>query len=230
MAREESATATGTPEATPAMEEPTKATGRCVSELHAGDTQMSLSMIGSANVGELDATASAIGVATAGGDANVTASWVPFIRAKGGANVQQSYASAVIAGGDTTVHQAGAPIIVGKTIDITQGGGALLVAGDATVKNGMVGLILSTKTEVSEDSKVLVDTKAAVIIALALLGGFGLLAVAVVFGMKQFMSKRHYAGLKHRLHHLAKMEHRLQERMPSMADVTERIRQLRHAG
>jgi hypothetical protein len=111
---------------------------------------------------------------------------------RGNATLQQSYVSAMIVsgGGETKVHQAASPLIVGKTVDLTQSAGGVLVTGEADVKSSWVGIVLSPKTTVSEDSHVIVSTKAALIIAAALFGGLGLVALAIALGVRRVMHWR----------------------------------------
>ena len=156
------------------------------------DVQANLSAMATVSAGSLSATGSAIGAASVDGDATITASMVPLLLARCETTFQQSYASAVIVGGgaDMKVHQAAAPLIVGKTMDLTQSGGGVLVTGEANVKQSWVGIVLSPKTTVSEDSRVIVSTKAALIIAAALLGGFGLVAVVMTIGVRRMMRWR----------------------------------------
>ena len=157
------------------------------------DVQANFSAIGSAIAGSLSATGSAIGVASVDGDATITASVTPAVLTRGDTTVQQSYVSAVIvgSGGNTKVHQAFAPLIVGKTMDLTQVGSAALVTGEADVKNSWVGIVLAPKATISDDSHVVISTKSALIIAAALLGGFGLVALVAVLGMRRMMMRRH---------------------------------------
>jgi hypothetical protein len=156
------------------------------------DVQANLSAMGSVQAGSLSATGSAIGAASIDGDATITASMVPALLTRGNTTVQQSYASAVIVGGgaNTKVHQAASPLIIGKTMDISQSGACALVTGEADVKSSWVGIVLSPKTIVSEDSHVIVSTKAALIIALALFGGLGLVALALTIGVRRVMQWR----------------------------------------
>ena len=156
------------------------------------DVQANLSAMGTVSAGSLTATGSAIGAASVDGDATITASMVPALMTRGDTTFQQSYASAVIVGGgaETKLHQAFAPLIVGKTMELTQSGGGVLVTGEAEMKQSWVGIVLSPKTTVSEDSHVIVSTKAAIIIAAALFGGLGLVALAVTFGVRRVMHWR----------------------------------------
>ena len=166
-------------------------------KLGGGDVQANLSAMGTVSAGSLSATGSAIGAASVDGDATITASMVPALIARGDTTFQQSYASAVIVGGgaETKLHQAFAPLIVGKTMDLTQSGACALVTGEADVKSSWIGLVLSPKTNVSEDSHVIISTRAALIIALALFGGFGLVALAITLGVRRVVRWRPTIGL-----------------------------------
>jgi hypothetical protein len=187
-----------TPEPSPDAETPTneaafrKIGPLAAAHLTADDVQANLSAMGSVSAGSLSATGSAIGAASVDGDATITASMVPAIIARGDTTIQQSYTSAVIVGGgaNTAIHQAVSPLIIGKVMDISQSGAAALVAGDADVKNSWVGIVLAPKAVISEDSKVLISTKAALIIALALFGGMGLVALAITMGVRRMMHWR----------------------------------------
>jgi hypothetical protein len=184
--------------------------------LEAQTLQANLSAIATAQTGSLEAVGSAVGFANVAGDASLTASATPIVYAKGNISVRQSYTSAVLAGGDMDISQAGAPLIIGKKLDIQQGGGLVMLSGESTVSNGFVGVLLSPKATVSDDSRVLISTKAALIIAAALLGGFGLVALVMVLGVRRVMSWRpritmpqlpNLAGLQDRLQQL-RGEHR----------------------
>jgi hypothetical protein len=186
------------------------------------DVQANLSAMGSAVAGSLSATGSLIGVASVEGDATITASMAPAIIAKGETTIQQSYASAVIVGGgaNTSVHQAASPLIIGKTMDISQSGAGVLVTGDADVKKSWVGIVLAPKTTISEDSRVFISTKAALIIALGLFGGLGLVALAVVFGVRRIMHWRPSISIP-QLHTF--------RQLPDLASLQEKWRQMRSA-
>ncbi len=158
--------------------------------LEGSSVQASLSAIGSAHAEDFEAVGSAVGFVSAGGDATITASYAPLVHAKGDIHVRQTYTSAVIAGSDMEISQAVAPIIVGKQLSVQQGGGVVLLAGDAQVSNGFVGVLLSPKATICDDSRVLLSTKAAIIIAAALFGGFALVAVVMVIGARRVMSWR----------------------------------------
>jgi hypothetical protein len=174
--------------------------------------QANLSAIATAQVGSLEAVGSAIGFANVTGDATVTASAAPIVYAKGNVSVRQCYTSAVLAGGDMEISQAGAPLIIGKQLDVQQGGALVMLSGESTVTNGFVGVLLTPKATVAEDSRVLIGTKAALIIAAALLGGFGLVAVVMVLGVRRVMSWRPQISVP---------------QLPSIAGLQERLQRFR---
>jgi hypothetical protein len=170
--------------------EPPRVASHVSSSLEATSLQASLSVIGSAHAEDFEAVGSAVGFASVGGDATITASASPIVHAKGDIHVRQAYTSAVIAGGDMEISQAFAPIIVGKQLSVQQGGACVAVAGDAEIKGGFVGVLLSPKASVSEDSRVLLSTTGALIIAAAILGGFGIVALVMTLGVRRVMSWR----------------------------------------
>jgi hypothetical protein len=199
---------------------------RAAAKLDGHDVQANLSAIGTIASGTLSATGSAIGVAAVDGDAAITASAVPAVMARGELTMQQSYASAIIVGGSgqMTIHQAAAPLIVGKTMDISQTGAAALVASEAEVKRSWVGISIAGRADFSDDSRVIVDTRAALIIAAALLGGFGLVALAGVIGMQR-MRQRWRRSLRQPLTQLQHMAS--QYRAPDLSAIQERISQMK---
>jgi hypothetical protein len=213
-----------TPDPTPPAETPEfHKIGPLATAKLAGDAvQANLSAMGSVSAGSLSATGSAIGAAAIDGDATITASMVPAMMTRGDLTFQQSYASAVIVGGagDTKVHQAFAPLIVGKTMDVTQAGACALVTGEADIKSSWVGIVLSPKTTVSDNSRVFISTKAALIIALALFGGLGLVALAITFGVRRIMHWRPSISLPG----LPEIPN-----MPNLAELQERFSHLRRA-
>ncbi len=174
--------------------------------------QANLSAIATAQAGSLEAVGSAVGFANISGDATVTASAAAVTYAKGNVTVRQSYTSAVLAGGDMDISQAGAPLIVGKQLSVQQGGALVMLSGEAAVSNGFVGILLSPKATVSEDSRVLIGPKAALIIAAALLGGFGVVALVMALGVRRVMSWRPQINVPP---------------LPSVAGIQERIQKLR---
>ena len=181
--------------------------------LSATSLQANLSAVAHATAQDFEAVGSAVGFVTAGGDAVITASATPLVHAKGDIHIRQSYVSGVLAGGDMEISQAGAPVIIGKRISVEQGGGGVLLAGDAEVSNGFVGVLLTPKATISDDSKVLLSTKAALIIAAALFGGFALVAVVMALGVRRVARWRPHIDMP---------------AMPHMPDLARLAEHLRH--
>lgn len=156
----------------------------------AEDLEANLSAVGYAKADSVTAIGSAIALANAEGDVDINTSAVPLVIAKGDAAFHQAYASAFIAGGTVDIRQAGAPIIVGKQLSVEQGGGVVMLASEADVHHGFVGLLVSPNATLSDDTRVLLSTKAALIVAAAILGGFGIVAVVMVLGVRRVMQWR----------------------------------------
>ena len=76
----------------------------------------------------------------------------PIVSAKGDATFRQAYASAFISGGDVSISQGGARSSSAARITIDTGGGVAVVASEATVRRGWIGLLFARHADVSEDS------------------------------------------------------------------------------
>lgn len=172
------------------IEDTEKIVMSAVDDLEVERVEASLSAIASATTDELSATGSAVGMAKVGGDVHAQLSVLGLTTASGNAELHQSYASAFVAGDTMSVSQAAVPLGLARTITFEQSGAIVAASGETTVHRSFVGLLLSGRTEVAEDSRVLVGTRAAVIIACALLGGFGLVALAIFVGAKRVSNWR----------------------------------------
>jgi hypothetical protein len=188
----------------------------------ADDSCATLSAMGSVHADAFAATGSLIGVANVERSARITASVAPAVLSRGTTTVQQSYASAVIVGGgaETRIHQAAAPIIVGKTTEMVQSGAGVIVTGEANVRNSWVGMVISPKATVSEESRVLISPAAAVIIGLALITGIGVVAVVAVLLARRAYEQRR-AALMARLPHLPDLS---MLHLPDFSAMAERIK------
>jgi len=164
---------------------PLTASMSAIATANANSISATGSAIATARTTSLTTTASAVGLIQAEGDATVSLSAVPLMVTRGNAEFRQAYASAFIAGSDVSITQGGAPLIVGKSITVDTGGGGALIAGEAKVSNGWVGVLLAKDAQLSDDTRVIVTTKMALIVAAALLGGFGLVAVGLYFGAQR---------------------------------------------
>ena len=163
----------------PSPDMPPEAASPAASSLEATSSEANFSVVGSLHAEQFEAVGSVVGFASASGDASISASVSPVVHAKGNVNVRQTYTSAIIAGGDMEISQACAPVIVGRQLSVHQGGAVVALTGEAEVRNGFVGVLLSPNASISEDSRVLLSTKAALIIAGAILGGCTLVSVVM---------------------------------------------------
>lgn len=180
-----------------AAEEKPKSAPHATGTVESESLQANLSAIGTAHTGSLTATGSAIAIASVDGDATVSLSAVPILKVDGDASFKQAYASAVLASNSLSVKQGGSPVMLARSLEVTQGGSVAMIAGEADVRQSYVGVLLSPKATLSEDSRVLVGPKAALIIAAAILGGFGLVALVMVLGAKRVAQWRPRIDLSH---------------------------------
>jgi hypothetical protein len=215
--------------------------------------------IGSVNAEEFDAKQCAIGSATVDGDAAVGASLIGFLAANS-VGVHQGGAAVMVVDGDVSIDQGAAQVIVAQTAGVEQGGVGVLVTGEATLARSWVGVMAARNATVSEDSRVIIDTRSALIIGGLLFGGLGLLGLCVFLAGRRVASRiphmpwdRHaHRGLMGRLHgggrgRMARMVRaRVREmsgavhvpdlpRMPDlpkfdMSAIADMLAKLRHAG
>jgi hypothetical protein len=191
-------------------------------DAHDNDACTTLSAIGSVHADAFAATGSLVGVANVERNAHITASITPAVLSRGTTMVQQSYASAVIVGGgaETRIHQAAAPIIVGKTTEMVQSGACAVVTGEANVHRSWVGMVVSPKATISDDSRVLISPGAALIIGLALITGIGVVAVVAVLLARRAYEQRRAAFMA-RLPHLPDLS---ALHLPDLSAMAERIK------
>jgi hypothetical protein len=144
----------------------------------------SMTAIGSVHTEEFEATQCAIGTASVDGDASIGASAIGALTADS-VGVHQGFASLMIVDGDVSIDQGGAQLIVAQTVGIDQGAVGTLVAGEATLAHSWVGMMAARNVTLSEDSHVIVGTRAAFVIGAALLGGLAAVACALFFGERR---------------------------------------------
>jgi hypothetical protein len=162
--------------------------------------QVDTTAIANVTAGSLTATQSAIGSANVTGEAMVDTSFVGMVSSKGNASLKQGVACAIMAEGDVSISQGGGAVLVGKNVDIDQGGSCVMVSGETNASRSYVGLLLSRKASFSEDSRVLFDWKAALILAAVLLGGVGIVILALFLVWRMMTSRLH--ALSERMPHL----------------------------
>lgn len=197
--------------------------------------EASTTAFGSVSCEELSATGSAIGNATVAGDAEITASLTGVLSADGVA-MRQSAAAVMAVSGDAAISQGFASLIVARQVEIETGGACAVVTGEASVARSWVGFMAARNVDLSDDSRVIIDARAGLIIGALLFGGLGLLAVATYLGARRIASRMPHLP---RLHHMGHMP-RLGEmhiphmgdmpKLPDLASVGEMIAKLRRAG
>lgn len=140
--------------------------------------------------GDASVQARVIPTVTAAHDASLTSSLAGVVNSQGDADLNQSGAAAVIAQGAVGISQGGAGAIVSRSVAGESMGSGLVVASDVRVSRGWIGVIASPNVEISDDSRVLIDPRAALIIAIAIFGVFGLGVVLAAMLARRAMQWR----------------------------------------
>jgi hypothetical protein len=84
----------------------------------------------------------------------------------------------MVVGGDLDVTNGGAQVILaGGDVAVTNGGGVLLAGQQVTAQKGFFGIAITPQLNLSDDSRVLLDTPRAAIFGLAFGAVFGLLSL-----------------------------------------------------
>lgn len=118
-------------------------------------------------------------------DVSLTTSVAGVVNAQGDASLNQSGACAVVSQGNVGVSQAGAGIVIAQSFAGESFGGGVVVSNDVRVSKGWVGVALSPKLEVADDSRVIIGPAAAAIIALAMFGIFGVVVAGGVYAARR---------------------------------------------
>lgn len=159
---------------------------------HSVDTEAldaSLSAIASAHTGSLKASGSAVGLADVSGNAEIGTSAVGIMTTQGDGTVKQSYLQAFVAGERVDMQQSASAAVIARTITFDRSASLISLSGDAEVRSGTVGILLSGRSSISENARVIVTGRTLAVLALVLFGGLGLIAVAVYFGAQEIASK-----------------------------------------
>lgn len=168
-----------------------------VREVAANDLKANLSAIGTATTTSLEANASAVALARVEGESTASMSAVALTYAKGDASMRQSYASAFVAAGEMSLSQSAAAASVARTISFEQSGSVATVASNITAQRSFIGILLAGRSEISDDSRILITGRALIVLAIVMLGGFGLVAVALAYAGRQLSTWRPSISLPH---------------------------------
>ena len=155
----------------------------------------------------------ALGSMEVDGKARVRESAVGMLAVKGDAKLKRGCAGAIMAEGDVSVTQSGVGLIMGRSVGVERSGGCVMVGSETTVQRGWVGLLLARKADISDDSRVLIDWKAALILSAVFLGLFGVVVVVMLLLARK--ASRAAAEFRSHLPHMPHMPE-----MPHMPDLS----------
>ncbi len=131
--------------------------------------------------GEVSLTQGGAGLCISQGDIEITQGGGRTVLARGDVSIRQGGAFILGGGGNVTIREGGALLLAGGgTASVSQGGAAVVAAGSVRLERSYVGLALGVRTEIADDSKVLVGTRQAAIIGVA--AGIACAVVARLLG------------------------------------------------
>jgi hypothetical protein len=124
-----------------------------VGQIDAEQVRLDLGLVGLAHADDVTITRGGAGLAIAASSASIT----------------QGGAVAFVSGGPMTVTQGGGQtLIAGGAMTVTQGGGGILVATQASVEQSVVGVLLCGQASLGEGTRVLLSTRQAIAMGVAL--------------------------------------------------------------
>lgn len=134
--------------------------------------------------------ASVVPSVNASHDATLTTSLAGLVNAQGDVELNQGGAGAVVAQGSVALTQGGAAAIFANKVNADSSGSAVLMGSDVTVSNGWVGFAVASNMQVADDSRVIIGTRGALIIAAAIFGVFGIAAAMALVAGRRVMQWR----------------------------------------
>lgn len=131
-----------------------------------------------------------VGTVASEHDIELSTSCAGVVSAQGDASVSQSGAGAIVAHGDVRTHQTGVAALLASAVEGDHLYSGVAVASDISVSRSWVGIALAPKMQVSDDSRIIVGPIAALILAAAILGVFGIVAALGVIATKRALAWR----------------------------------------
>lgn len=131
-----------------------------------------------------------VGTVSTEHDIEMSTSCAGVVNAQGDASVTQGGAGVIIAHGDVQAHQTGAAALFASSVTGDHVYNCVTVASDVSASRSWIGIALSPKMRVSDDSRVIVGPVAALIIAVAALGIFGIVAAFGVIAARRALAWR----------------------------------------
>lgn len=127
--------------------------GALIGQIDAEQVRLDLGLVGLARAGDVAITRGGAGLGLAASSVTIT---------EGGA-------AALVSGGSMSVTQGGGQALVaGGPMTITQGGGGILVTPQASVEQGVIGVLLCGRATLGEGTRVLLNTPQAIAMGAAL--------------------------------------------------------------
>jgi hypothetical protein len=153
-----------------------------IMSLAADRAEVSTSAVCLLKAGDAEITTSAVGAMSVSGDVEFSSSALGAVLAAGDIHLSKAGGSVLLAGKDIHIEQGGgSTLVAGRDMKIKQGGGMILVANHAKVEHGFIAVLAARDAEISEDSRILMDTRSAMMFGAAL-GTVLVVAMTLIFG------------------------------------------------
>lgn len=123
-------------------------------------------------------------------EVSMSMSCAGIVNSQAAASLEQSGAGAVIAQGPVEATRSGAVAIVATSVSGDHAYSCVTVASDISLSRSWVGVALSPRMQLSEDSRVIIGPVAALIIAVAILGVFGIVAALGAVAVRRALTWR----------------------------------------
>jgi hypothetical protein len=123
-------------------------------------------------------------------DVSMSMSFAGIVNSQGEASIDQGGAGAIIVQGPVEATRSGAVAIVASSVNSDHAYSAVAVGSDVSLRRSWIGVALSPRMQVSEDSRVIIGPMAALIIAVAIFGLFGIAAALGVVVVRRAMTWR----------------------------------------
>lgn len=138
----------------------------------------------------IEAARGAVVSIAAPGEANVRSSIAGFVSAQGDATLSQSASVGLLAQGNADIDQSAVAALVTRTMTGDRVYNAASVSGEMSVSRSWIGVALTPRLTVSENSRVIIGPVGALIIAAAIFGVFGVLVALGYFAARRAMQWR----------------------------------------